>query len=100
MVGSQRYSPAKRYTAVKKKTRHVVADDGTKTIAVAADATRAAAVDTNLITCERFIGNAFSYEYYNTKFWTSLDTRASIATGCPNKYIVCNDCSHTIQQSA
>ena len=53
----------------------------------------------NLTTCKRFLGNAYSYKYYNTNFWTSLDTRASIAMGCPNKCIVCNDCAHTIQQS-
>ena len=82
-----------------KKTRDAAADGGTKSIAAVIDATRAAPVDTNLITCRKFIGNAYSYKYYNTNFWTSLDTRESIATGCPNKCIVCNDCAHTIQQS-
>jgi len=82
-----------------KKTRDAAANGGTKTISVVADATCATPVDTNLTTCRKFIGNAYSYKYYNTNFWTSIDTRASIATGCPNKCIVCNDCAQTIQQS-
>jgi len=65
----------------------------------AVDATRLTFVDTDLTTCNRFLGNAHSYKYYNTNFWTSVDTRASIATGCPNKCIVCNDCAQTTQQS-
>jgi len=91
--------PCKTLYCSGKKTRDAAADGGTKTIPVVADATRATPVDTNLTTCRKFIGNAYSYKYYNTNFWTSLDTRASIATGCPNKCIVCNDCAQTIQQS-
>jgi len=82
-----------------KKTLDASANVGTKTVSVAVDATRATSVDTNLTTCKRFLGNAYSYKFYNTNFWTSVDTRASIATGCPNKCIVCNDCAQTIQQS-
>jgi len=82
-----------------KKTRDASADVGTKTVSAAVDATRLTSVDTNLTTCNRVLSNAYSYKYYNTNFWTSVDTRASIATGCPNKCIVCNDCAQTIQQS-
>jgi len=48
---------------------------------------------------KKIIGNAYSYKYYNTTLWTSVDTRASIVMGCPNKCIVCNDCAQIIQQS-
>jgi len=82
-----------------KKPRDAFDDVGSKTVSGAVDATRPTSVDTNLNTCKRFIGNAYSYKYYNTNFWTSVDTRASIATGCPNKCIVCNDSAQTIQQS-
>ena len=49
--------------------------------------------------CGKFLGNGFSYELYNTKWYTSVDTRISIETGCPNGCIVCNDCAQAIQQS-
>jgi len=80
-----------------KKPRDASADVGSKTASAIVDATRPTFVDTNLTTCKRFLGNAYSYKYYNTNFWTSVDTRASITTGCPNKCIVCNDCAQTIQ---
>ena len=68
-----------------KKTRDASADVVAKTVSAVADTTRAISAGTNLTTCKRFLGNAYSYKYYNTNFWTSVDTRASIATGCPNK---------------
>jgi len=82
-----------------KKTRDASADVVAKTVSAVADTTRAISAGTNLTTCKRFLGNAYSYKYYDTNFWISLDTGASIAMGCPNKYVVCNDCAHTIQQS-
>jgi len=45
------------------------------------------------------LGNGFSYELYNTKWYTSVDTRISIETGCPNSCIVGNECAQAIQQS-
>jgi len=62
----------KRSTSEAKRLAMLLLMVAQKAIAVAAGATRAAAVDTNVITCGKLIGKAFSYEYYNTKFWTSL----------------------------
>ena len=64
--------PCKMLYCDGKKTCDADADGSTKTLDVAADATRDAAVDTTLITCGKFIGNAFSYEYYNTELWTRV----------------------------
>jgi len=82
-----------------KKPHDAFDDVDPKTVSGVVDATRPTSGETNLNTCKKFIGNAYSYKYYNTTLWTSVDTRASIVMGCPNKCIVCNDCAQTIQQS-
>jgi len=63
-----------------KKTRDASSDVGAKTVSVDGDTTRDISVGTNLTNCKRFLGNAYSYKCYNTKFLTSLE--------CPNKCIV------------
>jgi len=61
-----------------KKPRDAFDDVDPKTVSGVVDATRPTSGDTNLNTCKKFIGNAYSYKYYNTTLWTSVDTRASI----------------------
>ena len=82
------------------KTPRDASDDGdSKTVSGVPHASLPTSGGTNPNTCHKFIGNAFSYKYYNTILWTSVDTRASMVMGCPNKCTVCNDCAQNIQQS-
>ena len=75
-----------------KKPRDASDDGDSKTVSGVPHASLPTFGATNPNTFNKFIGNAFTYKYYNTILWTSVDTRANMVMGCPNKCTVSNDC--------